>query len=103
MPSHHPLFIGVGGHVVAIDRTTGTEIWRRKLKSSMFCTVHFDGQYVYAGAQGELFCLDPATGEVRWHNKLPRTGTGIVSFDATNAAPAAAAQARNAAAVAAAS
>jgi outer membrane protein assembly factor BamB len=26
------LFVGVGGHVVALDPSTGAEIWRTKLK-----------------------------------------------------------------------
>ena len=77
------LFIGIGGQVVAIDPATGTEIWRRKLKSQTYVTVAFDGHSLFAGCGGELYGLDPATGEIRWHNKLPRLGTGLISFGGT--------------------
>jgi outer membrane protein assembly factor BamB len=98
MNANTPLFIGVGGHAVAIDRATGAELWRRKLKTTTFCTVHFDGHNLFAAASGQLFCLDPATGEIRWHNKLPRLGMGIVAFDATTLEVMAGAQAARAAA-----
>ncbi len=100
MNANLPLFIGLGGHAVAIDRSTGTELWRTKLKPAAFCTVHFDGRNLFAGASGQLYCLDPATGEVRWHNKLPRLGMGIVAFDST-VVPLAGAQAAQAGAAAA--
>jgi outer membrane protein assembly factor BamB len=101
MNASTPLFIGVGGHAVAIDRATGTELWRRKLKTTSFCTVHFDGQYLFAGASGQLFCLDPATGEIRWRNELPRLGMGIVAFEASALEVIASAKAARAAAAAA--
>lgn len=75
-----PLFLGVGGHVVAIDAATGEETWRTRLKATTFTTVWSDGNRVYAGAQGELFCLDAATGQVLWHNPLKGLGRGIVAF-----------------------
>ena len=77
---HYPLFLAIGSHAVALDRATGAELWRRKLKSSSFATVHFDGHSLFAAAGGEVFCLDPPTGEVLWHNRLPRLGHGVVSF-----------------------
>lgn len=77
------LFLGIGGHAVAIDPATGTEIWRRKLKSQTYVTIAYDGHTLFAGCEGELFGLDPATGEIRWHNKLPKLGTGLISFGGT--------------------
>jgi outer membrane protein assembly factor BamB len=74
------LVIGVGGHAVAIDRATGDEVWRRKLKSSPFVTVHQVGSRVFAGAGGELFCIDVASGDLLWHNKLKGLGLGVVAF-----------------------
>lgn len=74
------LYIGVGGHVVAIDATTGDEIWRTKLKGAMFVTVHQRGKEIYAGANGELFCLNADSGEIVWHNKLKGLGLSVVSF-----------------------
>ena len=74
------LFIGVGGHVVAIDPGSGTEVWRTKLKSASFVTVSLSSDRILAGAGGELFCLDPSSGTVLWHNKLKGLGLGIVAF-----------------------
>ncbi len=74
------LFIGVGGHVVAIDPATGEEIWRTKLKTSSFATVAVTEAGLFGGAGGELFRLDPATGAILWHNKLRGLGMGIVTF-----------------------
>jgi outer membrane protein assembly factor BamB len=98
---HHPVFLGIGGHAVALDRATGTELWRRKLKMGQFTTVLFDGHSLLAAGGGEVFCIDPSTGEVLWHNKLPRLGHGVISFGGDTTAVAAAA-ARQAAARAAA-
>jgi len=92
------LFLGVGGHVVAIDPATGDEIWRTRLKSTTVTTVWSDGKRVYGGAQGELFGLDAASGNLLWHNKLKGLGMGIVAFPGSSLeAAAAAAQAAAAA------
>ena len=74
------LFIGIGGHVVAIDRARGTEIWRTKLKASSYVTICQSGAKLYAGANGTLFCLDPATGNILWKNGLKGLGLGIIAF-----------------------
>lgn len=73
-------FIGLGGHVVAVDAASGAEIWRSKLKGSDVVTLCVAGNRIVAGAKGELFCLDPATGSILWHNRLKGLGTGIVAF-----------------------
>jgi outer membrane protein assembly factor BamB len=96
------VFIGIGSHVVALDGSTGTEIWRRKLKGSSLTTVQAQGDIVLAGAQGEVFCLDARSGDLRWHNKLKGLGMGIVCFGTTIEASAAAMLAAQAAAAAAA-
>jgi outer membrane protein assembly factor BamB len=85
------LFLGVGGHVVAIDPATGDEIWRTRLKSTTVTTVWSDGKRVYGGAQGELFGLDAASGNLLWHNKLKGLGMGIVAFPGSSLEAAAAA------------
>lgn len=97
-----PLYIGLGGYLVAIDRATGAEIWRCRLRSSSFVTITVEPEAIYAGANGELFCVDPATGTIRWHNRLKGLGTSVVAFggspQATVAAAVRAAQAAAAAA-----
>ena len=97
------LVIGVGGHAVAIDPGTGTELWRTKLKTSSFITVYPAGPRVFAGAGGELFCLDAASGNILWRNKLKGLGLGVVAFSSsTDTVVTGALQAKRAAAAAAA-
>jgi outer membrane protein assembly factor BamB len=96
------LFIGIGGHVVAVRPSDGQEIWRQKVKSATFMTVFAAGDVVFAGAGGELFCLDGASGQIQWHNKLKGLGSGLVSFAGASPVEAAAAIAAAAAVAAAA-
>lgn len=83
------VFIGIGGHAVALDRATGTEAWRTKLKGSDFVNIAVEGPEVFASARGQVFCLDAATGSIRWHNELTGLGWGLVSIAGTGAATAA--------------
>lgn len=80
-PATDLIFLGVGGHAVALDKLTGTEVWRRSLKMSGYVTVRCDGESLFAGCQGEVSSLDPATGDVLWHNRLPGLGLGLVCFE----------------------
>ena len=97
-----PLYIGVGGHIVCLHPTTGDEIWRTKLKSAAYVTLHVTDGSIVAGASGELFCLDPRTGEIRWHNKLKGLGMGVIAFAGSDMAVIQAAVAAEAAGAAAA-
>jgi len=101
MPRHQrSLIIGVGGHVVAIDPSTGEELWRTKLRRSSFVTLSEAADRIHAGAGGELFCLDRRSGSILWHNRLKGLGLGVVAFpgdSATVVAAAAEAAARAAA------
>jgi len=74
------IYIGIGGHVVAVDRATGTEIWRARLRTGAVVNLAGDDRSLYASAQGELFCLDPMTGTVLWKNPLRKLGIGLVSL-----------------------
>ena len=78
MAERKTIYAGAGGSVVALDSTTGSELWRTKLKSTQIVTVAVHGDAVLAGAGGELFCLDAATGSLRWRNKLKGLGLGPV-------------------------
>jgi len=79
------IFIGIKGQVVALDRTTGQEIWSTRIKGSSFVNLVLDGDQLLAAANGELFCLDPTTGTIRWTNKLPGYGLGLMSIATANA------------------
>jgi len=96
------LYIGIGGHLVAIAASSGEELWRCKLKGSSYVTVSVRPNAVYAGASGELFCVDPSSGRIRWQNRLPALGRGVIAFgDASTISVAAAAMDDEAAAAAA--
>jgi outer membrane protein assembly factor BamB len=74
------IFLGVKGTVVALDRATGAERWRTKLRGGDFVNVVVDGGDVLASTKGEIHCLDAASGGVRWVNKLNGLGYGMVAI-----------------------
>ena len=74
------VYVGIKGHVLALDSATGTERWRTKLKGNGFVHLVSDGTRLFAATQGELFCLDGATGSPLWHNKLSGLGLGLASI-----------------------
>ena len=74
------IVIGIGGNVVALDRSTGQERWRTDLKGSDFTNVVLQDGDLFATTRGELFCLDPATGSIRWQNPLKGLGRGLVTI-----------------------
>jgi outer membrane protein assembly factor BamB len=76
------IVIGIAGNVLALDRTTGQEVWRTKLKGSDFVNVAFVGEDLLAAACGEMFCLDPATGQIRWKNPLKGLGFNLITIAA---------------------
>ncbi len=78
--SQNLVFIGIAGTVVALDRTTGTEVWRSQLKGNDFVNVVLQDGDLYATAKGELFCLDPSTGDIRWQNPLKGLGWGFITI-----------------------
>ncbi|MBA4149402.1 MAG: PQQ-binding-like beta-propeller repeat protein [Verrucomicrobia bacterium] len=79
------IFVGVKGHVVAIEKVGGRILWQTKLKggflsSGGFVTVLVDGDKIYAHAGGELFCLEALTGRKLWNNALDGFGFDIASL-----------------------
>jgi outer membrane protein assembly factor BamB len=74
------VFLGIKGTVVALERSTGREVWRTPLKGSDFVNLVLDDGALYATARGEIFCLDPATGAVCWRNPLRGMGRGLVTI-----------------------
>ncbi len=82
------VYLGIHGFVIALDRSTGKELWRVRLIGSDFVNVVLDRDQLLVTTKGEVFCLDAGTGEVRWQNKLTGLGLGLVTI-VTAAAPAA--------------
>jgi outer membrane protein assembly factor BamB len=73
------IFIGVHGCVVALEATTGREVWRTKLRGQGFVTAGLLGGRLLAATSGRLFSLDPVTGAVLWENRLKGLGFGLIS------------------------
>lgn len=80
MPQSTALFIGIKGTVLALDRSSGREIWRSELKGGDFVNVVLDDDDLFASTKGEVFCLDPDTGRIRWRNELKGLGLGLVTI-----------------------
>jgi outer membrane protein assembly factor BamB len=58
------------GAVVAVDRKTGTVLWRRK-RGAVFSSPGSDGKLVFVGGDdGELQALDPQTGKIAWAHQI---------------------------------
>ena len=79
------VYVGLKAMVVALDRRTGSELWRTQLKvgvgrSSSFVTLYRDDDILFAGVSGEVFALDPKSGTPLWHNSLKGFGYGIPSI-----------------------
>jgi outer membrane protein assembly factor BamB len=74
------IVIGIAGTVVALDRSTGQELWRTSLEGGDFTNVVLQDGDLFATTKGELFCLDPATGSIRWQNPLKGLGRGLVTI-----------------------
>ena len=79
------IYTGLKAHVVAVDKTTGTTLWKTKLKGGLtsgmpFVTLIVEDGKVYAHTYGELTCLDAATGQVLWRNELSGLGYDIASL-----------------------
>lgn len=79
------LFVGTHGHVLAIDKQDGTEIWRTSLPKTGYRPVlllYEDGQLL-VGTRGKLFALDPLDGSIRWENELTGLGHDLVALATT--------------------
>lgn len=71
------IYLGMAGKIICLDRNTGDEIWRTKLKSTSNLTnLIKDQDRVIAYAGGHLFCLDANSGDILWENELKGLGYG---------------------------
>ncbi|MGI8905532.1 MAG: PQQ-binding-like beta-propeller repeat protein [Candidatus Sumerlaeaceae bacterium] len=72
------VFVGFGKHVVALDRATGTMLWKWQApKGKAYPALLLDGDRLFVSLLGYTFCLDPYTGRVMWENYLPGLGMGV--------------------------
>ena len=81
------IYVGIAGHVTALDALTGREVWRTKLKGRGFVTAGVASDRIIAATSGRVFALDPATGALLWENELKGLGFGLVSVPGIGASP----------------
>ncbi|MBO9634087.1 MAG: PQQ-binding-like beta-propeller repeat protein [Chitinophagaceae bacterium] len=81
------LIAGISGSVWAIDKRTGTEVWRTILEKALFSrsspsdvSVLIDGDLIYAGCNGRVYGLSATTGEILWVNKMKGAGYNEISL-----------------------
>jgi outer membrane protein assembly factor BamB len=83
--SSNIIFVGVKGHVVAINKEDGTTLWQTKLNGGLtsgdrFVSLLVEPDKVYAHTYGELYCLATATGAILWKNALEGLSFDIASL-----------------------
>src|SRR6516162_2814831 len=80
MKASELVFVGIKGSVIALNRTTGQQVWATHLKGSDFVNVVLQDGAILTSTCGEIFCLDPLTGNGLWHNPLKGFGTGLATI-----------------------
>jgi len=78
------VFVGIKGSVVALNRTTGQQMWATHLKGSDFVNVVLRDGAILASCCGEIFCLNPLTGQGLWQNPLKGFGRGLATIATDN-------------------
>jgi outer membrane protein assembly factor BamB len=75
--NNNTLYIGVKGSVLALNKDTGKELWRRHLKGSSFVTLAIESDAIYAHTYGNLYCIDKVKGNIKWDDSLSGLGYGM--------------------------
>jgi outer membrane protein assembly factor BamB len=78
------MYIGIKGHVVCLDKTTGKELWSTKLKGMQLTNLIHQGNTIFAYTSGHLFCLTADLGKIVWKNTLTGYGYGACIFASNN-------------------
>ncbi len=81
------VFLGIRGSVVALDKTTGNQVWATKLKGWDFVNLILAENELYATTKGEIFCLDSGTGQILWQNPLKGMGHGLICIATPGSQP----------------
>ena len=75
-----PIYIGIKGRVIALNRKSGQQLWETHLTGSQFVNVHREGDHIFATTKGEVFCLDVRSGKIKWENGMKGMGYGLVTI-----------------------
>jgi hypothetical protein len=86
MKTSELVFIGIKGSVIALNRSTGEQVWATRLRGSDFVNVIVEDDMILASCYGEIYCLDSLTGQKLWHNRLKGYGMDLATI-ATEANP----------------
>lgn len=72
------LFIGTQGHVTAVSKEDGSDVWCTSLPKTGFrvVTLLFEDGVLFAGSNGSVFGLDPNDGSILWSKPLHSLGVG---------------------------
>ncbi len=87
MASSKVIYLGIKGSVIALDSSSGAQIWATHLEGIDFVNVVLDGDNLYATTHGEIFCLDPLDGSSRWSNGLKGFGYGLCTIATETISP----------------
>ena len=66
--------------MVCLEKSTGREVWRRKLRRSTITNVVKDDSLIFAYAHGHVYGLDAKTGLGVWENGMSGLGYGYCIF-----------------------
>jgi outer membrane protein assembly factor BamB len=81
------LFVGLGKRVIALEKTTGREVWEwtcpRNYGANVTMLVE-EGQ-LFVSANGYIYCLNGTDGRLMWDNPLTGRGLGIAALATTMA------------------
>ncbi len=68
----HLLFIGTNGHVRAVHKGTGKDVWTTSLPGTGYSIVSlmYEAGFLFAGSKGYVFALDATNGRILWTNRL---------------------------------
>jgi outer membrane protein assembly factor BamB len=94
----HPdelLFVGTHGHVRAIEKRTGAQVWDVDLPwtSNGLVTLLVEGHVIYAGCRGKLFAIDARNGTILWKDELSGLAYDNMTLATTRSSSGAVAQA----------
>lgn len=70
------LFLGTHGHVKAVRKDDGSDVWVVSLPGTGYevVTLLYEDGTLFAGSNGKLFGLDPSDGSILWSNSLSGLG-----------------------------
>lgn len=79
------LFIGLGKRVIALEKSTGREVWEWNCPRTYghAVTMLVEEEQIFVSANGYIFCLNARTGRQMWENPLKGKGLGIASLATT--------------------